>query len=89
LEFGVPDRPLHKHPPGEIHERQAASRGLLAEPADDRVEVSLAPLDALAVHLGGASVAGAVRAGGDADAGKELFELRAGAVGKWESGRLG
>jgi hypothetical protein len=69
----VTDRPLHQQPPGKVEEWQAAGLGLLAEPADDRVEIRLAPLDALAVHLGGASVAGTVGAGGDADTGEELL----------------
>ena len=80
---GVLDRPPHEQPPGYVEEGQAASRGLLAEPADDGVEVGLAPLDALAVHLGGASVAGAVGAGGDPDPSQEGLEFSAGAVGGW------
>jgi len=34
---GVGNRPPHEQPPGKVEERQAASRGLLAEPADDGV----------------------------------------------------
>jgi len=78
---GVPDRPPHEHPARQVEERQAAGLGLLAEPADDGVDVGLAPVAALAVHLAGASVAGAVWAGSDADAGQQLFQLGAWAVG--------
>jgi hypothetical protein len=70
---GVLHGPPHKHPPSHVEERQAASLSLLAEPANDGVNVGLAPLDTLAVHLGGPGVAGAVGRGGDADAGEELF----------------
>jgi len=52
---GVRNRSLDQQPPGDVEERQAASLGLLAEPAHDRVDVGLTPLDALAVHLGSAS----------------------------------
>jgi hypothetical protein len=70
---GVADRPPNEQPPGHVKKRQAASLGLLSEPANDGVDIGLAPLDALAIHLGGAGVAGAVRRGGDPDTGEQLF----------------
>jgi len=57
---GVGNRPPDEQPPGNVEERQAASGGLLAEPADDGVDVCLAPLDASPIHLISPSVAGAV-----------------------------
>jgi len=78
----VADGTLHEHPAGGVDERQSPLSRFLAEPAaaDDGVNVALAPLDALAVHLGGASVAGAVGRGGDSDGLQQFFEFGAGAA---------
>jgi len=81
---GIADSPPHEQPPRHVEEWQAALCRRLAEIAKDRVDVALTPPRLLRlhrVHVTGTRVALAVWRGLDADAGKELFEFGAGAVG--------
>jgi len=68
----------HYQPSGNVKERQAASLGLLAEPAHDGVDVGFAPTAPSGIHLGGSRVAWAVWAGGDVEgpSSDDLFEFR-------------
>lgn len=70
------DRPRDEHAGHHLHEWQPSPRGLLAEPAHDRVDVPLAPAAAPPVHLASPRSALAAAAPRDAESREQACQFR-------------
>jgi len=73
----VSDRPPHQHPACHVEERQAASLGLLAEPADRDVNILLNPIWTSGVKQSGTLNAQTTSVVNDAKGPQELFQFSA------------